>query len=211
MTLWLTRIRLNLRDRAVRRDLTNAVDLHRTMMSMMPDGLGDNARQLTGLLYRLDETPIATQLLIQSHHAPDLTALSCGYGEAATRSLDHLLDNLTVGAQVRYRLVGNPSKRTPRGHERPGKIVALRGADADQWWLQRANNSGLVVNTMSAVVLADIRGRKGRKSNPVRHAATRFDGIATIADVSQLREAITSGVGRGKSYGCGLLSLVPAC
>ncbi|MEU4413343.1 type I-E CRISPR-associated protein Cas6/Cse3/CasE [Nocardia salmonicida] len=208
MTLWLTRIQLNLRDRTVRRDLANAVDLHRTMMSMMPDDLGDNARQQTGLLYRLDETPIATQLLIQSQHAPNLTALPTGYGEAATRSLDQLLDSLTAGAQVRYRLVGNPTKRTPRGHERPGKILALHGPDADQWWVQRAHNSGLAVNTLSATALADIRGRKDRATSQVRHAATRFDGTATIADVPELRNAITRGIGRGKSYGCGLLSLV---
>ncbi|WP_425271601.1 type I-E CRISPR-associated protein Cas6/Cse3/CasE [Nocardia neocaledoniensis] len=44
----------------------------------------------------------------------------------------------------------------------------------------------------------------------MRHVATRFDGIATIHDVDLVRSAVADGIGRGKSYGCGLLSLLPA-
>ncbi|MET8779166.1 type I-E CRISPR-associated protein Cas6/Cse3/CasE [Nocardia sp. NPDC004654] len=207
MTLWLTRIQLNLRDTAVRRDLRNAIELHRTLMTLMPDGLGDTARQQTGLLYRIDETPTTTQLLIQSQHAPDLTKLPTSYGQAATRTLDQLLDNLTTGAYVRYRIIGNPTKRNPRGHSEPGKIRVLRGPDADQWWVQRAHNSGLTINTLTATHLDDVRGTKNKATAPIRHAATRFDGTATITQPDQLRHAITTGIGRGKSYGCGLLSL----
>jgi len=35
----------------------------------------------------------------------------------------------------------------------------------------------------------------------------RFDGEAVISDVDAVRHAVLNGIGRGKSYGCGLLSL----
>jgi CRISPR system Cascade subunit CasE len=36
-----------------------------------------------------------------------------------------------------------------------------------------------------------------------------FDGLAVITDPEHVRAAVCEGIGRGKSYGCGLLSLAP--
>lgn len=41
----------------------------------------------------------------------------------------------------------------------------------------------------------------------IRHSAVRFEGDAVITDVGAVRSAVLSGIGRGKSFGCGLLSL----
>ena len=41
----------------------------------------------------------------------------------------------------------------------------------------------------------------------MRHAVVRFDGIGVVTDPDALRAAVLTGIGRGKSYGCGLLSL----
>ncbi|WP_147123902.1 type I-E CRISPR-associated protein Cas6/Cse3/CasE, partial [Nocardia neocaledoniensis] len=160
MSLWLTRIQLDLRDYAVRRDLASAVQLHRTMMSMMPAGLGDNPRSRSGLLFRVEETRTATSLLVQSRYQPDVTRLPSGYRDAMTKSLDGLLGGLANATRVRFRIVGNPTKRTPRGHENPGKVVALRGADVEQWWIRRARDSGLIVSAVVATQLSDISERR---------------------------------------------------
>ncbi|WP_254667604.1 type I-E CRISPR-associated protein Cas6/Cse3/CasE [Streptomyces sp. SolWspMP-sol7th] len=48
------------------------------------------------------------------------------------------------------------------------------------------------------------------QGNRVRHQRIRFDGTATIADAEQLRTALVHGIGPGKAYGCGLLSIAPA-
>jgi CRISPR system Cascade subunit CasE len=36
-----------------------------------------------------------------------------------------------------------------------------------------------------------------------------FDGIAVIKDAELVRAAVQTGIGRGKAYGCGLLSIAP--
>lgn len=208
MTTWLTRILLDPRHAAVRRDLSDAIRLHQRAMSLMPDGLGDQARQQTGLLYRLDESRTGTHLLIQSSREPAFGKLPAGYGTVAVRDIDPLLDALDKGVAVHYRLAANASKRLGRNAEHPGKIVALRGEAAEQWWALRAEQYGLAMRTITTLSQADATGRRdGHK--PVKHAITRFDGQAVVADPDALRRAIRDGIGRGKSYGCGLLSLAP--
>jgi hypothetical protein len=44
----------------------------------------------------------------------------------------------------------------------------------------------------------------------IRHTLTQFDGVAAVAEPTTVTSAIITGVGRGKSYGCGLLSIAPA-
>jgi CRISPR system Cascade subunit CasE len=39
---------------------------------------------------------------------------------------------------------------------------------------------------------------------------TRFDGYAVVSDPEAVRRAVVEGVGRGKSFGCGMLSLASA-
>lgn len=209
MTIWLTRITLNLQDRAVRRDLHNIVGLHQRLMRLMPTELGPNPRAETGLLFRLDETRTGTHLLVQSHHHPDLSQLPRSYGAAATRDLAPLLDRLDTGTIVAYRLAANTSKRLGRTSERAGKLVALRGEDAQTWWQQRAQRCGLHLHSLAPLELPDHRGQRPDTAphDRIRHAVTRFDGTATITDPDALRHAVTHGIGRGKSHGCGLLSL----
>ncbi|WP_443065169.1 type I-E CRISPR-associated protein Cas6/Cse3/CasE [Streptomyces sp. NBC_00536] len=44
----------------------------------------------------------------------------------------------------------------------------------------------------------------------LRHSLVRYDGTATGTDPQALMAAVLSGIGRGKPYGAGLLTLVPA-
>jgi CRISPR system Cascade subunit CasE len=44
----------------------------------------------------------------------------------------------------------------------------------------------------------------------MRHSLLRYDGTATVIDPDALHDAVIHGIGRGKPYGAGLLSLAPA-
>ncbi|MFS8361643.1 type I-E CRISPR-associated protein Cas6/Cse3/CasE, partial [Streptomyces sp. CWNU-52H] len=146
----LTRIRLNRRSQAVRRDLTDPASLHKRIMLLAPDNLGDHARKQAGLLFRLEDATLHTPptLFIQSHQSPDLTRLPPAYGTAETRDLTPMLEALTPGRHVRYRITANPSRRrhittgdpffgdlTTRHHDEP-----LNGPDALAWWQRKATH-----------------------------------------------------------------------
>jgi CRISPR system Cascade subunit CasE len=220
LSVWLTRIVPDPRSAAARRDAAGsgaAISLHRRLMSLFPDNLGPDARARLGVLFRTEDTPDGTQILLQSTHEPDVTRLPDDYGTARTRALDPLLDALRPGLTIRYRCVASairkPGATTREIYQLPA-VVSLRGAAADDWWLRQAEAAGLTPLNVHSQPLAAIRGRRGT-SGPaaeqhIRHTRLQFDGTATIKDPDQLRTKITEGIGRGKAYGCGLLSIAPA-
>lgn len=211
MSLWLTRLILDTRHRAVHADLRDAVNLHKRVMMLVPDDLGAQARARTGVLFRLEESRSGVSLLIQSQVHPELDRLPSGYATAAVKDLDPLLSRLRTGLPVHYRIAANPSKRLAKAdaQHKAKQVVALTGAAADEWWSRKAAQHGLALSSLLATPMPSAIG-KTNQGQRVRHSMTRFDGLAVVADAERLRTAIAEGIGRGKSYGCGLLSLAIA-
>jgi CRISPR system Cascade subunit CasE len=217
MTLWMTRLTPNLDHHDTLADLADVTRLHRRLMSFFPDSLGTPARSAAGLLFRVETAANSVRVLIQSSIQPDLSRLPHRYGHAETTQLDGFLQQLTNGMTIRYRITANPSKQLARGHSgpgHPGQRVALRGAQAEAWWRKRADHVGLTLTNLVMLPHQDLVGRQtGQISKAgkgqIRHAAAQYDGTATIRDVDTVRSAISNGVGRGKPYGCGLLSVAP--
>lgn len=212
MTAWLTRITPDTRIRDARLDLGDAAAMHRRLMSLFPDSLGPQPRVQAGLLFRIDRDQQSQAIILaQSTTAPDLGRLPDGYGRRDHRSLTPMLEALTEGLTIRFRLTANASKRAWKGDDRhtAGQVVPLGGADAEHWWRSRAEqHHGLGILELRTESQQPVRGR--RSGHMITHAATRFDGVAVIRDPHALRTAVLSGVGRGKAYGCGLLSLALA-
>ncbi|MEE1821651.1 type I-E CRISPR-associated protein Cas6/Cse3/CasE [Streptomyces sp. BE20] len=213
MSLWLTRIIPDQRNRDARRDSANAVDLHHRVMSLFPDNIAaTTARQELGILFRTDTTDTGPHLLLQSTLPPDLARLPPGYGHGATKSLTPLLDALRPGLAVRYRIAANPIRkpgRTTRELYNLRAVVPLRGAAADDWWTRQAENAGLRVTTLHSTPLDAAGGARRSDQRPIKHDRVLFEGTAVITDADRLRSRLSDGIGKGKAYGCGLLSIAP--
>ncbi|MYR09839.1 type I-E CRISPR-associated protein Cas6/Cse3/CasE [Streptomyces sp. SID724] len=216
MTLWLTRIVPDTRSPQARRDLGDPIGTHRRIMSLFPSDAGPDPRARFGILFRTEDTPTGPHLLIQSTHEPDATRLPDGYGTTVTRPLDALLDAIRPGLTIRYRCAASPVRKpgaTTRALYNLPPVVALTGTAADEWWLRQADNSGIKPLTHHSHPLDAIRGQRrptGAPPQSIRHTRTQFDGTAAIIDTDLLRQAVLNGIGRGKAYGCGLLSIAPA-
>ncbi len=212
-TLWLTRVIPDVRNHEARRDFKNTVQLHYRVMDLFPDNLGDEARRQLGVLFRLEETPAGPYLLLQSRIPPDLTKLPPGYGSGQSSALSPLLDVLRPGLPVRYRIDANAVRKpgkTTRALYDVKPVVPLSGAAAEEWWHRQAEISGLKLESVHARRLESASGVRPKGGHRVHHARTRFEGIAHVLDQHLLRSRIEGGIGRGKAYGCGLLSLAPA-
>lgn len=233
---WLTRLLLNPRSRAVQRDLRNVADLHRTVMKLVPDGLGEAPRAQAGVLFRLEVDGAGEPvLLVQSRTHPSTDRLPADYARAEIRPMDALLTALRPGLLVRYRLAANAVQRCGRNSTagRWKQAIPLHGPEADKWWTDRATASGLAVRTLvsrsvdpaatwhpsaagsipaptsSADASIKSRGR-AHTDRRIERAVTLFEGSASVTDPSALSAMLLTGIGRSKSYGCGLLSLAPA-
>ncbi|MFI0511180.1 type I-E CRISPR-associated protein Cas6/Cse3/CasE [Streptomyces sp. WSLK1-5] len=212
-TLWLTRIIPNPQNQQARRDFRNAVDLHYSVMKLFPDDIGDEARKQLGILFRAETTPQGTYLLLQSRTRPNLDALPADYGSADSRPLTPLLDALRPGLPVRYRIDASAVRKPRKSMQQLYNlkpIVALTGAAAVEWWERQAERAGLKLTATHATRMEPAAGLKAGTKQRVNNARTRFEGNALIQDPDLLRQRIEEGIGRGKAYGCGLLSLAPA-
>ena len=118
------------------------------------------------------------------------------------------------GTQVRYRIDANPTKRLGNSAgDKKGRLAPLHGADAEEWWHRRAAESGLELLSTTASAMPDILGSRNRdrrgRCRATSHGVTRFEGVAVVADPEKVRSAVVEGVGRARTYGCGLLSIEP--
>lgn len=230
MSGFLSRLILEPRSREVQRDLSDAQRLHRRVMSGFPD-VGESARKALGVLFRVESGPQGVTLLVQSQAAPEWSKLPDGYlatdwfgGQpAAVTGLDGLLARCVAGAELRFRLRANPtrcidSKSGPDGEKRRGKRVPLRKEESRLDWLRRkAGMSGFEVVEVhggGAPVLdamqrepTVVRGR--RETGLVTIEGVLFEGRLRVVDAQAFRAALVDGVGRGRAYGFGLLSVAP--
>lgn len=204
MNAWLIRITPDLRNRTASQDMRDIIAVHRRVMTLVPDGLGSDPRHRAGVLFRIDQAATGPVLLVQTGIEPDPRRLPARYGIVETRDISPLLKAIRPDMRVRYRIAANTSKRVHTG-PKTGKVVPLTGADVDDWWIKRAASHGLALEQVHTDAQPAMIGR----SKPIRHAVTRFDGTAAVGDAGLVRAAILAGIGRGKSFGCGLLSIAP--
>ncbi|MFB6607333.1 type I-E CRISPR-associated protein Cas6/Cse3/CasE [Streptomyces noursei] len=220
-TAWLTQLRLNTRNRTVLRDLKDGNQLHRTLMRLVPDEAGEQARATGGLLYRVDETDTGITVLAQTRQQPLIDRLDPDYAHTAVKDMTAFLGRLHEGLQVQYRIAANTvvqyGSLADRERARlrlkldnlPPARRALNGAEADDWWYTRAARNGLNVLTLIPTVSPSVDVTRQHKGRGVthRHAITVFQGDATITDPEAVRAAILNGIGRGRSFGAGFLSI----
>jgi CRISPR system Cascade subunit CasE len=208
---FLARIRPNPHSRDVQRDLRYAAEMHKTLMRMVPDQLGEAPRQQAGLLYRVDESDRDTVLLVQSATLLASDRLPPGYGSTEIKDLGPMFAALRKDLAVRYRITVSPVRRERLPLDRKGergRVLPLHGPEADEWWTRKAAGAGLHLLT---AVPASAPKAISRPKDPrfVKHTLVRYDGTATVTDPDALAHAVLSGIGRGKSYGAGLLTLAP--
>jgi len=226
--LFLSRLVLNPRSRQVQRDLVDCRSMHQQLMKAFPIASSLLAREEFGVLYRVEvdwQTGEPT-VLVQSNVEPDWTRglhdeflLSGSPREnPTTKSIGPIYDGLNDGARLRFRLRANPTKRLHLRNERAGDLAGKRvelvseQEQADSL-LRKGTAQGFAV--VSASVLAgDVFGWKqsGNRKDPAHRltfATAVFDGVLEITDRSAFRQAVAAGIGPGKAYGFGLLSIAP--
>lgn len=145
------------------------------------------------------------------------------------------LDRLRKGQRWGFRFAANPTKRGP-AHSGRGELQPQRSVTQQmQWLLERSSRWGFTipnieiptignspaegVETDSSRIYPDVRvtsrdvrrfsrrDAEGKKASTVTIVQAQYEGTLEISDVDALRYSLTNGIGRGKAYGCGLLTL----
>jgi CRISPR system Cascade subunit CasE len=213
--MYISKLILNDRDRKVRHDLSNIHNLHRSITHAFPDvePLPEEEQKRIRadwqILFRLE--PDSNILLVQSELEPDWGKLPPSYFRPQPKhpGYEHKPfqpepSQFPVDRLLRFRLKANPSKRDKETR----KTVGLYSqADQEAWFRRQAAQHGFSVEGVDIIPAANLWGEKAKGQPQIKIHTALFQGVLKVQDPALLVTAIQQGIGRGKSYGCGLLSL----
>ena len=230
--MFLSKVTLNLRRHRTAFLLADLYAQHRFVMSAFPDGLlteagqKAGAQQSAGVLYRTetgetDERLQSAFLLVQSELEPDWERVAELHPDLICASLAKEL-RLTFEKKetYRFRLRASPTicytNRDEDGVRHPRRSGLFTEPEQKAWLDRIAQRSGFEfdpnrllvtpLNRREGEKVENKAGDEGRREH-IRCFQVDFDGVLTVTEASAFMEAFLKGVGRGKAWGCGLLSL----
>jgi CRISPR system Cascade subunit CasE len=221
----ISRLFLNPCNAQVRSELARPYEMHRTLSHAFEDGSFEISRakdESSGVLFRVDEQPREQSIvvLVQSKIAPDWSRL---HERKDLRGQPYLLRpaeskavnlQLAAGQLLSFRLRANPTKRLGKSAgDGQGKRVGIYAEDRQLEWLRRkAENGGFRV--LRAQISRDERLTDKiyheQETHELKLLTVQFDGVLQVVDAPLAQHTIEIGMGSGKGFGCGLLSLAPA-
>jgi CRISPR system Cascade subunit CasE len=206
----LSRLLLNPRSHQVVSEMERPYELHRTVMRAFPDAEHGGPGRV---LLRTDEAadgggPV---LLVQSEKVPDWSHVQGlpGYLLATPETRTDYPPAFSHGQTLIFRLRANPTRRDKDTKKREGVLTEEKQRE----WLVRKGQTGgfevLSVSVTDESFKRASRGRPGEEVKPMSHLAVRYDGVLRVTDPDVFRETIIAGIGSGKAFGFGLLSVAP--
>ncbi|WP_175956835.1 type I-E CRISPR-associated protein Cas6/Cse3/CasE [Schaalia sp. Marseille-Q2122] len=237
--MYLSRCEINPNRRGAKHLLGNPQAMHAAVLACFPRSLSaENGRVLWRVdhsengVFLYVTSQLEPDFTVIQEQAGWLDART-----AVAKSYDRFLDSLQDGQFFHFRLSANPVWSVPKRvrnapHEEPrGKVKAhVTTTQQENWLIQRAPNLGFEICVNSEgldgdITLADeevprvlsvvgnrtwtfTKGREEERRRVTLQMVT-FEGVLQVTDADRLRETLVNGIGRGKAYGCGLLTLVP--
>jgi len=198
---------LNPENGEANRDIGNADQLHKTVMSGMPESCD------TPVLYRLDRNR-GFQVTVVSHVQPNWTGLVDGTNPYLLEppSIKPYDPVISTGDVLRFRLRAHPTvskKIGDLGHDDRGKPLFIRTTDAREEWLHgRASKLGFSVLGCQEVEIGSIHCK--RKEGCIKIPYVTFQGTLRVDDDRTFIETLGRNVGQKRAFGCGLLSIMRA-
>lgn len=178
-------------------------------------------------------------LLVQSTARPDWSFLHEDYAKKIEcKAVHEQYAAIENGKLLLFRLQANPTKRIgksdtvaaarfkeyEKGKNR--RRVELIGDDNEsveekqiKWLVRKGESAGFRlanvqiktdVKNVASVAQGKISFGKSRNSPPLTFGSVVFEGVLQVTDAETFRDCMIRGIGSGKAYGFGLLSIAPS-
>jgi CRISPR system Cascade subunit CasE len=202
--MYLTQLCLNRMDRSVMRALSDAYQLHQTVMKGFV-----SYKDVARVLFRVEPeiTNGLALILVQSTVEPDWDMLTNDNRWVTATKVKEFVAKFRVGYSLRFRLRANPVVT------REGKRYGLiRDESLLEWLSKKEQKLGARFKSMTVIDEGYITGNKQNKNSQHRLnlKIARFEGMLEVIDPVAFSETVEVGIGPAKAFGCGLLSLAKA-
>ena len=205
--MYLSRIQLSLNERSTMKALADLKYFHEALESCFP---GDRPRTI----WRIDKLKDNLYVLVLSGERTDLSSFCRQFSPTEhswqTKDYEPLLSRIKNGNIWRFRLSANPTHRVKDPISEKKKLCAHITTDLQKKWLiKKSQQHGFQLATDGFDVTENkwFRFRKS-SGDVVTILSVTYEGLLMVTDVELFRQALTNGIGRGKAYGMGLLTVI---
>lgn len=210
--MFLSRVEINLRRRNTMRALSSPEVIHAAIMSSFPT-LGRESGDR--VLWRIDELGPSTHILVQSNMKPDFTHVVEQFGwpeseqQWETIEYDNFLSNVNNGDLRRFKIRANPTRSVMEPGNKRGKVRQhITSEQQLNWLFERSKKCGFTLNSpgTGAQIIKRENLKFKNKGHNVSITAVSYEGMLEITDANDFINAVKSGIGRAKAYGCGMMT-----
>jgi len=175
------------------------------------------------MLFRIEDAlaePLSLsgiQIIVQSQHAPDWEDAFADFPVLLSPPESKPFSpTFSPGQVLAFRLRANPTIKLCHGDfedhaKETNKRMGLYKEEGQVKWLQRKAAAGgfevLRVQLRQEGLIKDTIHREGEERHALKLLAVTFDGLLRVTDAPRFTETLCAGIGSGKSFGFGLLSL----
>ncbi len=213
--MYLSKIMISPSSKEASIDLNNPYQMHRTIMNAFPDGI---SREHGSILYRI-ELPTNTRnvyipsILVQSKIKPNWNFINQkdNYllpGDFINPAVMDFNPSIQINSVFRFRLMANPTRRNKNSK----KLEPILTNDELLIWLsKKAEQSGFLIEPPNIYVkkiqVEQFEANQHKKKRIFTIHKVLFEGNLLVNNPQKFLFALENGIGRGRSFGCGLLSL----
>lgn len=170
-----------------------------------------------GFLFRIEpHSRGGVVILVQSAVKPDWDYAfhNADYLLAARPEVKQFDFSFAEEQSLRFCLVANPTRKIDTksgadGKRRHGKRVPVPTERLDDWLTGRAESAGFRIVRLISVQAGYVYVCKNGKGEGNRVRSARYEGILEVTDAGHFRNTLIRGIGPGKAFGFGLLSVAP--
>lgn len=188
--------------------ITDPYSLHRVVYSLYDDVRSaeeKNASQTSGILYADQGGDFhGRHILLLADRMP-AERIDGQYGQVQSKPI---ADSFLEHDRYRFKVIVNPTRRDSSSR----KLVPIKGREAiADWFCERAVQSwGFQVSRDQLQVdRVDVLQFKDKQQHPVTLAQAHVQGQLEVTDRMRFYDSFAKGVGRARTFGCGLLQIVP--
>ncbi|MDF7668693.1 type I-E CRISPR-associated protein Cas6/Cse3/CasE [Lactobacillus sp. ESL0680] len=204
--MYLSRVEIDVNNWPKAKELTQLSAFHNWVEQSFPDEVESEDQEPH--LWRIDRLMDKEYLIIVSQTKPDSSSL-LEYGVSGTVDIedyDEFLSKIKSDQVMQFRLAADPSFKSRDGKVEPAVTVK----DQVRWLLEQAEKNGFQVKIPELQIISrDWPIAFHQDSQRVRLSSVKFEGKLVVKNVNLFKRALTNGVGLEKTFGMGLMTVIP--
>ena len=188
--------------------ITDAYSIHRVVYSLyenVRDPEENKSNESSGILFADQGGDADGRRILMLSNRPPAEKVEGLYGRIESKEIP---EKFLEHSDYRFKIIINPTRR----EKESGKLKPIRDrtAIADWFVAKAASNWGFEVSFENLQInKIDVLHFSDKNKNDVTISQAHVQGALKVTDTEKFQKSFIHGIGRARSFGCGLLQLVP--